>query len=338
MSESSGRASDSPAAERTATQRDVALLAHVDRATVSRALDPERRHLLTPETVRRVVDAADALRYRPNTLAQGLRRQRSNIVSLSVPRALREQITDFIEGVEDRLWRGGVALVVNFGDDSRLLRASNGLLDGSIVLVSDARAVDRTSFVHPVVTVGFEHEQGLDVVVDQSHGVARAVEHLHRLGHRRLALLAEPPSTPLGQRFREAFAAAVERLPSDVTPMYATFIPKRPSSAPEACQGLLTRPHRPTAIFVTDGGAAAGCYGAARMAGLRVPDDVSIIGYGDPSAAPYLVPPLTTIAVPTRLAGRRAAERLLAAIDSESMATISLNPHLLQRGSTTAPR
>ncbi|MCS5722932.1 LacI family transcriptional regulator [Herbiconiux sp. CPCC 203407] len=330
MSESDGRV----ATPRTATQRDVARLAHVDRATVSRALDPDRRHLLTPETVRRVLEAADALHYRPNTLAQGLRRQRSNIVSLSVPRALREQSSDFIEGVEDRLGRAGVALVVNFGDDGRLLRASNGLLDGSIVLVPDARTLDRASFAHPAVAVGFEHEQGLDVVIDQAHGVARAVDHLHRLGHRRLALLAEPPSTPLGQRFREDFAAAVDRLPGEVTALYATFIPKRPSSAPEACQGLLTRPDRPTAIFVTDGGAAAGCYGAARMTGFRVPHDVSIIGYGDPAAAPYLVPPLTTISAPTRLAGRRAAELLLAAIDGDSSMTVSLEPHLLQRGST----
>lgn len=321
--------------ERAATQRDVARLAGVDRATVSRAMDPVRRNLLTPDTVQRVLSAVEALGYRPNSLAQGLRRQRSHIVSLSVPRSIRRESTDFIEGVEDRLRRDRVALLVTFDQDARLLRSSQGLIDGSIVLI-EAGALDQRPASEPTVNVGFEPTPGLDVLVDSPGGVAIAVEHLYRLGHRRIALLSEPESTLIGMRHRHAFGAVTASLPG-VDPVFATFLPSRPSSAPEACLALLSRATPPTAIVVTDDAAATGCYGAIRTTGRSVPDDVSLVGYGDSAVAPFLLPPLTTIAVPARAAGRRAAHMLLAKIAALPVDAATLTPHLVQRGSTTSP-
>jgi len=322
---------------RAATQRDVAGLAGVDRATVSRALDPRRRHLLAQDTVQRVLDAADALRYRPNTLARGLRTQRSGIVCLSVPQLVMEQATGFIAGAEDQLRRGGLALLMAFDTDAALLSDSNGLIDGTIALTAETPSADAAAFPGPLVRVGFDPRLGTDVTIDHRRGIGIAVEHLYRLGHRRIAIICEPESTAAGQRNRASFAEAVSALQDEIQPSVATFQPSRPSSAWEAGQSLLKRRGGPTGIVVADDAAAAGCYGAARTLALRIPEDVSIVGYGDSAAAPYLLPPLTTISVPARAAGRRAAAALLERLAGRSAPPVTLTPHLVQRGSTAPP-
>lgn len=321
---------------RSATQRDVASLARVDRATVSRALDPGRRHLITPETVRRVESAADQLGYRPNTLAQGLRRRRTNVISLSIPRAVRHRTSDFVEGVEERLRRHDMALMVSFDDDARLLRATNGLVDGSIVIVAETDPPAWTSTAAPIVVVGFDRDREFDVLIDDLRGIEIAVAHLHRLGHRRIALLAEPESTVDGARHRREFLAATAAFDGSIAPLLSTFLPRRPSSASESCQHLLTRDDRPTAILVTDDAAAAGCYGATRLVGMRVPDDVSIVGFGDSQAASFMLPPLSSISDPMRTAGRRAAGVLVDRLEHGTPTPAVVSPHLVQRGSTAS--
>lgn len=318
---------------RVATQRDVALRAGVDRATVSRALDPERQGLLKPDTIRRVQDAARELRYQPNTLARGLRRQRSNIVGLSIRQAARDQSAEFIVGAEDRLRRFGVTLVVSFDDDAHLLRASHGLLDGAILL-SGGHNGDHEVRFDPAVTVGLEGAPGLDIVIDLARGISIAVEHLHRLGHRRISLLSPPDVTIAGLRYRTAFAETVQRLVPGASPSIASFLPRRPASVAEACHGLLAHDDRPTALIVTDDAVASGAYGVARTLGLEIPGDLSILGFGDTGTGEFLQPSLTTISVPAKTAGRMAAELLMARINGQPTEPITLTPHLIHRGST----
>lgn len=339
--EAAGSAASVP---RAATQQDVADLAGVNRATVSRALDPSRRHLLAPETVRRVTEAAHLLRYRPHSLAQGLRRRRSGIVGLAMPRALADQSPGLISGAEDRLRRAGFALLVSFESTTAAFDSSRGLVDGAVV-VTDRVVAERHPAAGagqpagPIVRIGLEPSALADVTIDHRTGIAIAVAHLRRLGHRRIALLCEPETTAAGQRHRAAFTEAIVARPCApaVTGLVRSFQPRRPASAMESCLWLLHRSDRPTAIVVTDDAAAVGCYGAARTLDLRVPRDVSIVGYGDSDTAPYLAPPLTSIAVPGQAAGRKAAEILLRRLAGEPTQPRILQPYLVQRSSTCPP-
>ena len=191
----------------------------------------------------------------------------------------------------------------------------------------------------PLVRVALFRENAADITIDQDRGIGIAVEHLARLGHRRIGLICEPRSTQVGRRNETAFAQAMARLglAGDGRQLdIARFQARHPASASEACLLLCSRPERPTALVVTDDSAAMGCYGALRTRGLRVPDDVSIVGWGDSEPGPFIVPPLTTISVPLRAAATRAAARLLAILgDGARLEPQVLLPHLVQRASTT---
>lgn len=343
---------------RRATQRDVAEAAGVDRATVSRALDPAKRSLISPETVERVLSATERLGYRTNALARGLRTSRSDVIGLEIPSDVHNAASLFgkplsvlITSVEERLRSSGQTLLIAFAAaDDRAASPEHfgrsGIVDGVIRLHAGhpARASSRDDV--PSVSIGLESDPSYDIVVDERRGIEIAVEHLHRLGHRRIALVSEPPRQPRGARHLSAYRDAMFRLGlaqtdgSDLAPLVAHYHEQHPASAPEAVEAILSREPRPTAIVFTDDKAAMGGYGVLRTHRLRIPEDVSVVGWRDNDADMFLVPPLTTVALPMRAAAFAAASLILKRVDGDRgpAAARVFAPHLIQRDSTLPPQ
>lgn len=344
-----------PARRRVVTQRDVAEAAGVDRATVSRALDPAKRPLISPETVERVLRTAERMGYRANLLARGLRTARSGVIGLEIPMNIHDAtslfdkpLSVFVTSVEERLSQLGLTLLVTFANSDATDTTSdritrNGMIDGLIKLYAAGNPKPCETTQVPGVSVGLDPELPYDLVINEAHGVEIAVEHMHRLGHRRIGFVCEPPSQPRGDRHLRAYRSAMRRLgiaqdPQDEAVAY--YHERHPASAPKAVETILSQPRRPTAIVFTDDKAAMGGYGVLRSQRLQVPRDMSVVGWRDNDAGLFLVPPLTTIALPMRAAAFSATELLLTRIAHgvEAMPVKRVfDPYLVQRASAATP-
>jgi LacI family transcriptional regulator, galactose operon repressor len=338
---------------RTPTQHDVAKLAGVHRATVSRALDPRRRNLINPETVARVVDAAERLGYRPNVMARGLKTNRSSVIALVVPDISSPTYASIVSSLESTVRDAGyTVLIANTDDDLASIESVGAQLLASrvdgVVFASAVRGEQALRALRlentPAVLIGAASpgDQAW-VSVDHRHGIELAVNHLIRLGHMNIALICERPSSSSGATHHEAYVAALRahgREPD--TRLVEICEPTRAAAGAEACAALFYRGAAPSAIIATNDGAALGCYSALATLGLEVPRDVSIVGYGNSPYGRYFSPPLTTVALPYGAVGTEAANMILELTDPDGTSLerehVLLRPYLVHRLSTaTAP-
>ena len=332
------------------TQQDVARLAGVHRGTVSRAMDPARRDLLDSKTLARVLSAAERLAYRPNALARGLKTMRSRVTGLIAPALSNPDVATIIDAYETKLSEAGYAtMVMSSGDNADALAAAGSRLmasraEGIVIItakstdfVMEALEVNDT----PKVVVGAAHEGVSTVSVDHRLGAELTVAHLIRLGHARIGLIAETGSSTRGAAHRAGYAAALRRVELELDEgLIEIAEPTRPASGGEACAALFHRGGAPTAIFATSDETALGCYASLADLGLRVPSDVSVVGYGNSSYGRYVSPALTTVSLPLAAAGNEAAMLILEQIGEgapRDLRQVQLKPYLLQRLSSARP-
>lgn len=333
-----------------ATVRDVAKLAGVHPATVSRVLNPEARHRISEPTIQRVEQAVDELGYTPNSMGRGLRTKRSYTVGVLIPDLTNPVYPPMIRGIEDYLDPlGYTALLTN--TDSEPEREKRGLdalaarqVDGFLVAASDASLdvikgmTDRNV---PVVLVyrTFEGVRGFAVTPDDRRGAESAVEHLASLGHRKIAHLGAPRSlTPGRERYRgyrDAMRDLGEPSPERLAAFAAGF---RRGAGTEPMKQLLDGDPF-TAVFAANDLLALDCIEALRSVGLECPRDVSVVGFNDMPFADSSTPPLTTVRFAHYEIGRQAAEMLVAQIneDGATPRTLVLPTELIVRGSTAPP-
>ncbi|MBO0773433.1 MAG: LacI family DNA-binding transcriptional regulator [Actinobacteria bacterium] len=334
------------------TLRDVAARAGVHPATASRALNPETRLLVREDTARRVLDAAQTLGYRPNPVARSLRTRRSNTVGVLIPDLTNPLFPPIVRGIEDRLAAAGyVALIGNTdGDDERerivfeQMRARH--VDGFVlatVHLSSALLAEAGRADLPVVLVNrlAEDHSMPSVSADNERGMRLAVDHLSELGHRRIAHIAGPQDVSTGlSRFR-GFDAAL-RAHAMATDEDLVVVAKAFSieEGHRCCRLLLAQGAPFTAIAAGNDMLAVGCYGALEEAGVRCPEDMSVVGFNDMPFIDRLRPPLTTIRFPHYQVGTEAAQLLLERIAGEPgpVKVLYLAPELIARGSTAPPR
>lgn len=334
-----------------ATLRDVAQLAGVHPATVSRALNPETRRLVRDATARRVEEAARHLDYRPDHLARSLKTRRSSSIGVLVPDITNPLFPPILRGIEDRLARRGyVSLVGNTDNDAERERlVLEGMraryVDGLIVatarrshplLVETARSGLAIVLVNRVVD---DHRLS-SVSVDDRAAIKMAVAHLAGLGHRRVAHLAGPQHLSTGFGRLQGFLAGLDALGleagAELVAYAAAFSEAEGYRC--ACQLLAVRP-RPTAIVAGNDMLALGALRALADAGLACPGDVSLVGFNDMPLIDRISPPLTTVRVPHYEIGAEAAELLLEQVGGEDRPArmVLLPPELIVRASTAPP-
>jgi LacI family transcriptional regulator len=330
------------------TLRDVAGRAGVHPATASRALNPETRILVSEETTRRVLAAADELGYRPNPVARSLRTRRSHTVGVLIPDLNNPLFPPIVRGLDDRLAAAGyVALIGNTdgdGERERLvfqqMRARH--VDGMVLAtahLSDPLLADATRAGLPVVLMNrlAEDYSFPSVSVDNERGIRMAVTHLAALGHRRIAHIAGPQEVSTGLNRYRGFLTAMAACGLPVDPGQVTFA--RSFSLEEGarcCRELLDSPARCTAVAAGNDMLALGCYAALDAAGLTCPGDMSVVGFNDMPFIDLLRPPLTTVRFPHYQVGTEAAQLLLERIGGLGgpVKILYLAPEFIVRGST----
>lgn len=329
--------------------KDVAREVHMSTATVSRAL----RGLpgVTDETRERVIDAARRLGYVPSPSAARLATGQTRTVAVVVPFVTRWFFGTVVHGAEEVLReRGYDLLLYNLGGDRdarHRVFATNLLtkrVDAVLVLSltpNRRELAQLTELDRPVVLVGVDMPGWATVRIDDEATAAIATKHLVGLGHRRIGYVGGATEGVLD------FTAPAARLAGYRHTLEAHGLPHDPTLEEDgdftvagglrAGRMLLDRPDRPTAVFAASDEMAIGVLRAARELGLRVPEDVSVIGIDDHEMADYF--DLTTVSQPAHEQGRVAALQVLDAIGHREQQPVQLilETRLVVRGTTAAP-
>jgi DNA-binding LacI/PurR family transcriptional regulator len=330
--------------ERSAPQRvtsiDVARCAGVSQSTVSLVFSGKGRGRVSEDTQERVRRCARELGYRPNVAAQALRLGASRAVALLVPDITNPFFSRVLRGAQRAAADAGYMVVlVDTANDRRweaqsfeALRA--GPVDG--YLLFEVTAPHALGPDENVVMVESEEPRRPSVRFDAESGAAAAFGHLLELGHRRVGHLAAAVDA-LTFRLRESSRRRVlaeAGLDPDEQPRVLT--PIGIDEARDAAGPLLDA--EPTAVFCDDDVIASGLYLAARERGLRIPEDLSVVGFDDMDFARVLAPPLTTVALDAELLGATSFELLKARMSGRrTRRRVVLPAELLVRGSTGPP-
>jgi LacI family transcriptional regulator len=330
------------------TISDVAAQAGVGPSTVSRVLNDHPR--VSPPTRARVLAAIEALSYRPNPMARGLSRGRCQTLGVVVPFFTHASAVERLRGVVAALDNSRYDLVL-FNVESPLHRDEHfaaltrrDRADGLLVLSLPPRADDLARLEQagvPVVLVDAKGKNVDMVITDDAEGGRLATRHLLALGHERIAFIGERADNEFGftagaQRecgYREALEAADIEARDELQ----GYCPHDRTAAQRITEQLLALRNRPTAVFASSDVQATGVLAAARAAGMRVPEDVSVVGFDDIEISAYAG--LTTVRQPLFESGRLGAELLLSALAEKHMSRgrVKELPLQLVERSTTGP-
>lgn len=332
-----------------ATITDVSKRAGVSRSTVSRVVAGNG---YVSETKRKAIEKAIAdLGYRPNTLAQALRSNRSNVIGAVVVDVGTPYFANVIYGVQRATRPAGKSLMVSSGyaDQDEEARAIIELVDrscdGIVLYLERPMRPDVVEIVRqariPVVSIGHDHcpvSRGR-VILNNYEGARLAMRHLLEQGHRKIVHLSGQVDFGDTVARIEGMAAALEEFRLGLEDIHIVNGIFHQDFGYGATRDLIAEGRDFTAIFAGDDDMAAGVLLALRDAGLRVPQDVSVMGFDDAFHAKHMWPPLTTVRQPVDALGEEAASlllKLLAEPGSGPLQSI-IDTNLVVRTSVAAP-
>lgn len=331
--------------------RDVAKAAGVSVTTVSHALNTTGGSRVKAETQEHIRTVAKDLGYAPNRLASGLRNQRSQILGL-----VSDEITTtpfagaMIRGAQDAAYeRDYVLMVVNSGsnnelEDREIRTLHQHQVDGIIYARMYHQGVALPEELGAMPTVLLDAVSAdptiSSVVPDEVAAAETAVEALISAGHTRIGMMNNVDDIPATHGRLEGYRNALSRHGLTFNPLHVTTGVADTAGGREAALDLLRHPDRPTGLFCFSDRVAMGAYQAASALGLRIPQDLSIVGMDNLELiADALWPGLTTVALPHYEMGRWAVTRLLDDIEGPESAAVQgkLACPLIERGSVGPP-
>ena len=329
---------------------DVARHAGVSPSVVSRLLNNDPTLRIRDETRARVLQAVEELDYAPHHAARALRRSQVGALGLAVPDMHNPVYAAILEGARPSATEHGYLLMLtslaDLASDTTMSRrlVRGGAIDG-LLLQRDspaaARVVDRiTAHRMPVVVLNERvRAPAAGVAVDDRAAARLATRHLLDLGHTEIAHLRVRGSNSRSRDREAGWRDAHEEVgltPRDELLGNGGAVPE---TGFRGLLDLLTRPRPPTAVYVGSVLAAIGALAAARHAGLRVPEDLSIVGHHDTWVAEYLEPPLTVVRLPLAAMGREAVNLLVDLIQGRParQVLVSSPPEIVRRSSTAPP-
>jgi len=296
-------------------------------------------------TQERVLQAARRLNYRPNFVARSLRKRRSFTVGVLVPEISEGYAALVIAGIEDLLLQEGYFyFVASHRHHLDLIEEyPKLLLERSVEGLIAVDTPWRHTLDIPVVAVsGHDRTKGVvNIVLHHERAATLALEHLYRLGHRRIALMKGQTFSSDTETRWQAITRAARQLRLAIKPgLVVQLEGEAPTPDPgyQVMQKLLVSEPNFTALFSFNDISAIGAIRALREAGLRVPEDVSVVGFDDIQSAAFQNPGLTTVRQPLRRMGEIAAATLLQRISNPGQTgltkTIVVEPELVVREST----
>ncbi|QOT19835.1 LacI family DNA-binding transcriptional regulator [Paenarthrobacter sp. YJN-5] len=329
-------------AQKPVTLAMVAKHAQVHYSTVSRALSPNPTGI-GADTVKRVRELATLLGYRRDEGAAALKRGRSRLIGVLVPRLTDVALATLYAGIDDAASLAGYDTVVaNTWDEaerrrSRLDSLLSRRVDGIILAdshIADHTAHELSKLGLPCVLAMRRLPSEVSVSTDDLAGGRLAAEHLISRGHTQVGIIAGDITASTGIERSQGFTSAYRESGMDVPQSHIIASGFGALAGYEACRKLLELPERPTAIFAADDLTAVGAMGAIRDAGLRIRNDIAIIGYNDIDISKQLPIPLTTIRSPLLEMGRASLKKLLDRISGRPVDSELLKPELIVRSTT----
>ncbi|MGH7921027.1 MAG: LacI family DNA-binding transcriptional regulator [Candidatus Dormibacteraceae bacterium] len=350
MPRSDGAKERPRAGGRVPSLREVAREAGISVTTASRALDRERLHVVAGDTRRRVEAAAERLGYRPNPLARGLRALRMETIAVVVHDIADPYFAEIVRGVTDASRDRYLTMVCSSDRDpaielryvdllidhrvAALLFAGGGLEDRAYQRAMRLRVARIRAYGGAIVALGPRVERWPAEVTDNRGGARLATEHLIALGHRRIALVNGPPNVHTSAERAEGHlmamgAAGLETVAAEEEAF------RTPAGATAAARLLLRRVPF-TGLFVASDTMAIGVVAELRRRGMRVPEDVSVVGFGDIPGWEFRHPPLTTVRSHLAAIGAAGVRRALAQLAGRGRSPrVHVHPvELVVRGST----
>ncbi|MBW4027752.1 MAG: LacI family transcriptional regulator [Acidobacteria bacterium] len=325
------------------------LAAHLklDPATVSVVLNNVPGRSIPESTRERIRAAALKFDYQPSFVARSLRNRRTMAIGILVPVLADGYHSEVMSGIGDYLLEQNYFyFIAHHKHRQDLINEYPKMLvsRGAEGLIAIDTLLDHRPPVPAVAVAGHKHVSGVtNVVLDHCRAAELALRHLYKLGHRRIAFMrGQPYSSDSADRWKSTVKVAAE-LGLEICPELTIQL-DRDLTSPElgypVVQQLLANHRRFTALLAFNDMAAIGAIRALHDAQLRVPDDVSVVGFDDISAAAFQMPSLTTIQQPLQEMGRMAAEILLKRIGgtAEVPAEVSVMPKLIVRESTSIAR
>ncbi|MDE3104225.1 MAG: LacI family DNA-binding transcriptional regulator [Acidobacteriota bacterium] len=326
----------------------VAKLAKVSTATVSRTMNGSAK--VSPRTAERVRRAIEELNFYPNTNARALGSGKSSLYGLIISDITNPFFPELVKSFEDiAVAHGQEVLTANTNYDNERMklcvtRMLQRKVDGVAIMTSemDDRLVEVFSRRHiPLVFLDTgSPSPGVSCVrIDYSAGIDAAVHHLIALGHRRIAFISGPMRLASARMRYKAFMESAARDHLDDNPKLIAEGNHRVDGGHEAMKRILASGARPTAVLASNDLTAIGAMGAIHEAGLRVPEDISVVGYDDIQLSAFTMPPLTTVSLPRAEIANAAFKALLSVNRNETPGPVHgeeqmIKPKFVKRQST----
>lgn len=332
-----------PTAHHTTSLKQLAEHLGLNPATVSVVLNDVPGRSIPQVTRDRIKAAAKAMNYQPNLLARSLRSRRTLTIGILVPELGDGYHTQVMSGIGDQLIKAGYFYFTAHHRHKRnLVEEYTRMLigRGAQGIIAIDTMLEHSIGIPVVAVAGHKHIEGVtNVLLDHARAAELALTHLHSLGHRKIAFMrGQPFSSDSDERWKSLVKVA-ERLGLEINPELVVSL-ERDLTSPElgypVVQQLLAAKQPFTAIVAFNDISAIGAIRALQDVNLRVPEDVSVIGFDDIKAAAFTLPRLTTINQPLEEIGRIATQSLLNRIHNTvpPRDEITVEPELIVREST----
>lgn len=318
-----------------ANLKDVAKKAGVSIATVSRVINKTGK--VDPVTENLINKVIKELNYKPSIAAQRLRNHnnKSRLIGLILPDIQNPFYVDVIHGVEEMVWKDGYAVVIgNFSQDKKKEELyidifQSESISGFIVAPVDGKDKKVKKLIKsgsPVVCVdkGMDNDETDVVLMDNEKGAFTAVDHLIKCGHKKIALIAGSKEIPTSFQRIQGYKKALEFNGLEINEDYIVSKSSTQKSGVELTEYLLKLPNPPSAIFTGNNLITLGALETIHKIGLKIPEEIALIGFDDMPWSYALNPPLTAVRQSGFEIGQRAAELLLQRMQNPDRAVAKL--------------
>lgn len=311
------------------TIKDIARELGISPSTVSRALKDHPD--ISVETKKTVNQLATKLNYQPNTVALNLRQSKTNTIGVIIPEIVHFFFSTIISGIEDVAYRAGYNVILAQSNESQareitdLKALFNSRVDGMLMSVS--RGTTNFDHIESIISKGvpfvffdrvYGNPQLSKVIVDDFAGAKEATLHLIEQGCKRIAHIEGPPNLDISKQrlngYKEALKENGFKFEDELVTVCSTGTIEEGKLATEK---LLNLKNRPDAIFATNDPAAMGAMQAIKAKGLKIPDDVAIVGFSNWQFSALMEPPLSSVDQPGFEMGQEAAKLLISQIDTK---------------------